>query len=69
MGKAKPARGAKAQREDRPSKRNPRVRIFSNSKSSSYEKLRKKIAKKFGGLEKSLYLCKVLNDKQQKEKK
>ena len=26
-------------------------------------------AKKFGGLEKSLYLCKVLNDKQQKEKK
>ena len=23
-------------------------------------------AKKFGGLEKSLYLCKVLNDKQQK---
>ena len=25
--------------------------------------------KKFGGLEKSLYLCKVLNDKQQKEKK
>ena len=26
-------------------------------------------AKKFGGLKKSLYLCKVLNDKQQKEKK
>ena len=26
-------------------------------------------AKKFGRLEKSLYLCKVLNDKQQKEKK
>ena len=26
-------------------------------------------AKKFGGLEKSLYLCRVLNDKQQKEKK
>ena len=26
-------------------------------------------AKKFGGLEKSLYLCSVLNDKQQKEKK
>ena len=24
-------------------------------------------AKKFGGLEKSLYLCKVLNDKQQKK--
>ena len=28
MGKAKPARGAKAQREDRPRKRNQRVRIF-----------------------------------------
>ena len=26
-------------------------------------------AKKFGGLEKSLYLCSVFNDKQQKEKK
>ena len=26
-------------------------------------------AKKFGGLEKSLYLCSVLNDKQLKEKK
>ena len=26
-------------------------------------------AKKFGGLEKSLYLCRVLNDKQLKEKK
>ena len=25
-------------------------------------------AKKFGGLEKSLYLCKVFNDKQHKEK-
>ena len=25
-------------------------------------------AKKFGGLEKSLYLCSVFNDKQQKEK-
>lgn len=26
-------------------------------------------AKKFGGLEKSLYLCSMFNDKQQKEKK
>ena len=41
--------------------------FFSNSKSSSYEKIEKKIAKKFGGLKKSLYLCSVLNDKQQKE--
>ena len=45
VGKTKPARGAKAQRKDRPSKRNPRVRIFSNSKSSSYEKIEKKLQK------------------------
>ena len=45
VGKTKPARGVKAKRKDRPSETNPRLRIFSNSKSSSYEKIEKKLQK------------------------